>query len=79
MNHRGTPPSPPSSTPTDGTRQMVAVESLDVLDLEGVDVQVVETEKSECVLSVSLCRTNQLILTLTSNPNANALTKSAPF
>lgn len=59
------------------------MECLDVLDLERVDVEVVETEKSNGVLSVSTTFWRVLsvaeMLTLTSKPRANALTKSAPF
>lgn len=38
---------------TNSSSQMVTVESLDILDLKGVEVDVVETEKSESVLIVS--------------------------
>lgn len=38
---------------TNSSSQMVTVESLDILDLKGVEVDVVETEKSESVLVVS--------------------------
>ena len=38
---------------TDGSGEMVAVEGLDVLDLKGVDVEVVHTEQSDSVLEES--------------------------
>lgn len=38
---------------TDSSSEMITVESLDILDFERVEVDVVETEKSESVLVVS--------------------------
>jgi hypothetical protein len=57
---------------TNSSSQMVTVESLDVLDFEGVEVDVVETEKSESVLIVSSAtpRSSGCKLTLTSKPRA---------
>lgn len=78
---------------TNGSRQVVSVQRLDILDLERIDVKVVHPQQRNGVLRARRKREYESVrdpnaqqrkraeaeLTATSNPSANALRKSAAF